>query len=60
VLDARGRLVCVLHDAPTAAGELWLSWDPAGGGEGAGPGLYFLQVQGAGQTSTRKLIVLGR
>ena len=60
VLDARGRLVCVLHDAPTAAGELWLSWDPAGGGEGAGPGLYFLQVQGAGQTSTRKLIALGR
>jgi len=59
VLDARGRLVRVLHDAPAAAGELWLAWDPDGDGAAAGSGLYFLQVQGAGRAATRKLVVLG-
>jgi hypothetical protein len=60
VLDARGRLVRVLHDGPAAAGELWLECDLSAGAAGPGPGLYFLQVQGAGATLARKFVVLGR
>jgi hypothetical protein len=58
VYDARGRLVRVLHDGPAAAGELTLDCDLSA--SASGPGLYFLQVQGAGAALARKFVVLGR
>jgi len=59
VYDLRGARVRMLHDGPLEAGEHTLRW---GGddddGRGVASGLYFYQVQAAGETRLGKLTLL--
>jgi hypothetical protein len=59
VFDALGRLVCVLMDEVRPAGETRVFWDGTDlRGERQASGTYFVQVQSAGQVTTRKIVVL--
>jgi len=56
--DVRGRLVTTLIDAPLAEGDYETTWrrtDERGARVPAG--VYFARLDGAGGTSTRKLVV---
>lgn len=59
VLDARGRVVRVLHDSPAPAGELDLTFDFQAAGITLAPGLYFLDVRAENTRETRKFVLLG-
>jgi hypothetical protein len=59
VIDARGRVVRVLYDAPAPAGELELTVDIRSGSTSLAPGLYFLDVRAENSRETKKFILLG-
>jgi hypothetical protein len=59
VYDLAGREVRELFRGGTPAGTLELRWDGRGAdGARAAGGLYFLRARGAGQSSSRKLVLL--
>jgi hypothetical protein len=57
IVDVRGTTVATLLDAPAAAGVHRVSWDGTDAGRRrAAAGVYFLQIEVAGWTTTRKLV----
>jgi hypothetical protein len=59
VFDVRGRLVRTLVDGDTAAGEAVAVWKGRDdGGRTVADGVYFYRLEHAGQTLTRKLLLV--
>jgi hypothetical protein len=54
IFDITGRLVCVLEDRMEEAGEHRVTWNA----EGMASGIYFAKLQTAGQSVTRKMVLL--
>jgi hypothetical protein len=56
--DAQGRRVRSILDGPAAAGAE-IRWNPSsGGGEALAAGVYFLRLEAAGASASRRLIRL--
>ena len=56
VYDVRGRQMSVLHDGSLSPGRNLLSWDgQSASGAPLASGVYFVRVEGAGLTATRKI-----
>ena len=56
VLDAAGRMVRRLHDAPLAAGAHRLAWDGrTDDGTRAAPGVYLCRLSFGGDTRVQRL-----
>jgi hypothetical protein len=59
VYDVRGKLVRTLVDAAVDAGAQRVVWDGRdAAGVPAGSGVYFYRLDGAGQSRTRKMVLL--
>ncbi|MFH1279657.1 MAG: T9SS type A sorting domain-containing protein [Candidatus Eisenbacteria bacterium] len=59
VYDLTGRLVRVLADGGFPAGPSVLVWDGAGeSGRAAASGVYFVRLEAAGRTLTKKMLLL--
>ena len=58
VFDVRGRRVATLVDGPVEAGRHDVTWNGrAAEGGAAPPGLYMVRLEGAGATTSAKLIL---
>ncbi len=59
IYDARGALVATLADGPLGPGQHEILWDGRDdAGRAVGAGVYFLQLEAAGQRATAKLLRL--
>ena len=58
VFDLQGRLVATLFEGGLTAGEHEIAWDGRdASGHAAGSGVYFVQMQAAGKTDARKVVL---
>lgn len=59
VIDARGKIVALLHDGPLSQGESTWMWDGRDGrGRQAAVGVYFARVEGAGLRAATRFVLL--
>lgn len=58
IFDVRGRRVAVLVEGELEAGDHAVSWTTGRGGDATARGIYFATLRAAGETETRKLILL--
>ncbi len=58
VYDAQGRLVANPLDADRPAGRNAITWMPAANGGRVAAGIYFVTIEAAGRSATRRLVLV--
>jgi uncharacterized delta-60 repeat protein len=58
VYDAQGRLMANPLDAVRPAGRNAITWTPAAAGGRVAAGIYFVRIEAAGRSATRRLVIV--